>query len=152
MRFTAIPSDLVARYRAGGPDANGQVPERHVASGSGNPCRHCLDQVSEGAPMLVLAHRPFVSVQPYAEVGPIFLCGDECAQGGSEALPAMLTSSEYIVRGYGVDERIIYGTGGVVPTGQIKVRAAELLADPAVAFVHIRSAKNNCFQCRVERA
>ena len=64
----------------------------------------------------------------------------------------MLTSADYIVRGYGADERIIYGTGGVVPTEQIKARAAELLADSAVAFVHIRSAKNNCFQCRVERA
>jgi hypothetical protein len=151
MRFTAIPTDLVAAYRAGGPDANGQVPERHVASGSGNPCRHCLGQVPEGAPMLVLAHRPFASVQPYAEVGPIFLCGEECARGGGEALPAMLTSADYIVRGYGADERILYGTGGVIATGQIKMRAAELLADPAVAFVHIRSAKNNCFQCRVER-
>jgi hypothetical protein len=152
MRFTAIPTDLVAAYRAGGPDANGQVPERDVASGSGNPCRHCLGQVPEGAPMLVLAHRPFATVQPYAEVGPIFLCGDDCAQGGGEDLPAMLTSAEYIVRGYGADERILYGTGGVIATGQIKMRAAELLADPAVAFVHIRSAKNNCFQCRVERA
>lgn len=151
MRFTAIPTDTVARYRAGGPDANGQPPERTLAKGTGNPCRHCLRQVPEGAPMLVLAHRPFATIQPYAEIGPIFLCGDDCPRGGGHDLPVMLSSSDYILRGYGRDERILYGTGGVVPTARIKTRAAELLADPAVAFVHIRSARNNCFQCRVDR-
>jgi hypothetical protein len=151
MRFTAIPTDQVRRYRAGGPDANGQPPERTVATGTGNPCRHCLSMIPEGAPMLVLAHRPFTTLQPYAEVGPLFLCADDCPQGGGADLPAMLSSPDYIVRGYGADERILYGTGGVVPTAAIPARAAELLADPRVAFVHIRSAKNNCFQCRVDR-
>ncbi len=151
MKFTAIPTDQVRRYRAGGPDANGQPPERTVATGTGNPCRHCLSMIPEGAPMLVLAHRPFTTLQPYAEVGPLFLCGDECPQGGGGDLPAMLSSPDYIVRGYCADERILYGTGGVVPTAAIPARAAELLADPRVAFVHIRSAKNNCFQCRMDR-
>ena len=26
-----------------------------------------------------------------------------------------------------------------------------LLADPRVAYVHVRSARNNCFQCRIDR-
>ena len=28
---------------------------------------------------MVLAYRPFATVQPYAETGPIFLCKEECA-------------------------------------------------------------------------
>lgn len=151
MHFTAMSTDDARRYRAGGPDANGQPPERVVADGLGNPCRHCLSMIPEGAPMLVLAHRPFTTLQPYAEVGPVFLCAGDCPQGGSSDLPAMLASPDYIVRGYGPDERIVYGTGGVVPTCSIPARAADLLADPRVAFVHIRSARNNCFQCRVDR-
>ena len=71
--------------------------------------------------------------------------------GGGEDLPAMLAAPDYIVRGYGVDDRIVYGTGGVVATGAIPARAGELLADDRVAYVHVRSARNNCFQCRVER-
>ncbi len=151
IRFTPIPTDIVRHYQAGGADANGQTPERQLATGTGNPCRHCLQMVPEGAGMLVLAHRPFPAPQPYAELGPIFLCADACQAGGGTALPAMLASPEYIVRGYGADDRIIYGTGGVVPTPAIPERAAELLADPKVAYVHIRSARNNCYQVRIDR-
>jgi hypothetical protein len=151
MRFTAIPTDQVCAWRAGAPDANGQKAERHRAAGTGNPCRHCLGMIPQGAGMLVLAHRPFATVQPYAEVGPIFLCAEDCQAGGGPDLPAMLASDSYILHGYGADERIVYGTGGVVETARIAARAAELLADPGIAFVHVRSARNNCFQCRVDR-
>ena len=56
------------------------------------------------------------------------------------------------MRGYGADDRIVYGTGGVVATPDIPGRAGTLLADPAIAYVHVRSAANNCYQCRIERA
>ncbi len=151
IRFQPIPTDLVRALQAGAPDANGQPPERHVAEGGGNPCRHCLALIPEGAGMLVLAHRPFPALQPYAEVGPIFLCADACAAGGGAALPAMLSSEDYIVRGYSDGDRIVYGTGGVVATEAIAARAGALLADARVAYVHVRSARNNCFQVRVER-
>lgn len=152
IRFTPIPTDIVRAYQAGGPDANGQVPERHVSDGGGNPCRHCLGLIPKGAGMLILAHRPFPAPQPYAELGPIFLCADPCAARGGNDLPAMLTSADYITRGYGADDRIVYGTGAVTPTASIPARAAQLLADPRVAYVHVRSARNNCFQCRIDRA
>lgn len=122
-----------------------------MSDGGGNPCRHCLRMIPEGAGMLVLAHRPFGALQPYAETGPIFLCADACAAGGGEEVPEILASPDYILRGYGPDERIVYGTGGVVPTGRIAARAEEVLAMPGVAFVHVRSARNNCFQVRMER-
>ena len=108
--------------------------------------------IPEGVAMLVLAHRPFGAVQPYAETGPIFLCADECTAGGGAELPEMLASSDYILRGYGADERIVYGTGGVVPTARFPARAEEVLGMPGVDFVHVRSARNNCFQVRIERA
>jgi hypothetical protein len=151
MRFVAIPTEIARAYQAGGPDANGQRPEHKVSDGGGNPCRHCLRMIPEGAGMLVLAHRPFPAPQPYAEVGPIFLCAGPCAAGGGEGLPEVLAAPDYIVRGYGADDRIVYGTGGVVATDRIASRARELLADARVAYVHVRSARNNCFQCRIER-
>lgn len=80
--FTAIPTEIARAYQAGGPDANGQPPERHISDGGGNPCRHCLGLIPKGAKMLVLAHRPFPNPQPYAEIGPIFLCASSCAAGG----------------------------------------------------------------------
>jgi hypothetical protein len=150
MRFAPIPTDIARAFQAGAPDANGQTPERTVSDGDGNPCRHCLAMIPEGRGMLILGYRPFPAPQPYAEVGPIFLCADPCTAGGGAALPAMLASPDYILRGYGPDDRIVYGTGAVTPTGQIMARAAELLADPRVDYVHVRSARNTCFQLRIE--
>jgi len=151
IRFTPIPTETVRALQAGGPDANGQLPEQHVSDGGGNPCRHCLAMIPEGAGLLILSHRPFPAPQPYAEVGPIFLCADPCQPGGGEAVPQMLASPDYIVRGYGGDDRIVYGTGEVVPTPLIPALAATLLADARVAYVHVRSARNNCYQCRIDR-
>jgi hypothetical protein len=64
----------------------------------------------------------------------------------------MLNSSDYIVRGYDAGDRIVYGTGAVTPTAEIVSRAQELLERPDIAYVHVRSARNNCFQCRIDRA
>lgn len=150
LRFVPIPTEIARAYQTGGADSYGLLPERQVSDGGGNPCRHCLRMIPKGAGMLVLAHRPFGALQPYAETGPIFLCADACAAGGGVEVPEILASPDYILRGYGADERIVYGTGGVVPTGWIAERAAELLADARVEFVHVRSARNNCFQLRVE--
>ena len=102
--------------------------------------------------MLVLAHRPFPALQPYAELGPIFLCADACAAGGGAQVPAVLASADYIVRGYGANDRIVYGTGAVVPTAAIMTEAEARLADPDIAYVHVRSARNNCYQVRIDRA
>ena len=67
-------------------------------------------------------------------------------------MPPMLTSRDYIVRGYSAENRILYGTGAVVPNADIPAYAQDLLAREDVAYLHIRSARNNCYQCRVERA
>ena len=149
--FTPIDTEIVRAYQAGGADANGQMPERHISDGDGIPCRHCLKVTPKGAGYLVLAHRPFPELQPYAELGPIFLCADPCEAGGGADWPEVLDSPDFIVRGYSAADRIVYGTGGVIATDQIINRAEILLADPAVAYVHVRSARNNCYQVRIDR-
>jgi len=152
IRFTPIPTETARHYQAGGTDAYGAVPERAVSDGAGVPCRHCLGTVPAGRPYLIVAHRPFETLQPYAETGPIFLCADACAPAaGSADLPDILGSPQYIVRGYDAGERIVYGTGGVVATTDIPERAEALLARPDIAYVHVRSAANNCFQVRIDR-
>lgn len=154
LRYEALDSDLVRRLRAGGPDANGQPPERGaISDGHGVPCRHCLRDVPEGAEYLILAHRPFPRPQPYAEVGPIFLCAQDCeAWAGAGVPPILTTSRDYLLKGYGADDRIRYGTGRVVPRDEVVVYAEALLDDHEVAYVDVRSARNNCFQLRIRRA
>ena len=103
LHFTPVPTDILCAWQAGGPGANGQVPDRNLSDGDGTPCRHCLRLIPDGA--------------------------------------ALLTPGN----------RIIYGSGAVVPLEKIAGRAEVRLADPRVADVHVRSARNNCYQVRIDR-
>jgi hypothetical protein len=154
LRYKPMPSDLAARYRHREPDAYGLTPELHVSDGQGMPCRHCLANIAKGDGYLILAYRPFPELQPYAETGPIFLHAEQCeAYAGGEAVPPILTTSkDYLLRGYSTGDRIVYGTGAITPVDDIEAQAAELLQRSEVAYIHVRSARNNCYQCRIERA
>ncbi|AZO08149.1 MULTISPECIES: DUF1203 domain-containing protein [unclassified Mesorhizobium] len=153
IQFKALPTEAVRSLQRGGPDAYGLAPERRISDGDGVPCRHCLKNVAAGERYLILAYRPFPRLQPYAETGPIFLHAHECeAAAEVDALPEMLESSDYIVRGYGRDDRIVYGSGGVGPTSDIAARSERLFERDDIAYIHVRSARNNCYQCRIDRA
>jgi hypothetical protein len=149
--FVPLDPALVARWRAGGVDANGKPSLRAVSDGAGVPCRVTLALVPAGHPYLILAHRPFAGLTPWAETGPIFVAAAGEPAEPSPRLPAFLTSPQYLLRGYDAGERIVYGTGTLTPTARIPQVAADLLARPEVAFVHLRSATNGCFHVRIER-
>jgi hypothetical protein len=151
--YSAISSDQVRAYQGGGRDANGQIPERQISDGQGNPCRHCLDLIPEGAEMLVLAHRPFEGLHAYAETGPIFLCARPCARYETkpDMPPVLSAGSEFLLKGYGRDDRIVYGTGAVISSDKMQSYADAVFNDPKVAYIHVRSARNNCYQARIDR-
>lgn len=153
LRFVALSTETIDAFQKGAVDANGHLPERHISAGDGVPCRHCLQDVPEGQPFLVLAYRPFPEPQPYAEVGPIFLHADPCPRypETSDLPPIALERERFLIRGYSADNRIVYGTGQMVETTTLTEAAAQLLARPEVAYIHMRSATNSCYQCRIER-
>lgn len=147
-----IPTDQVEALRGGGPDANGQAPLIRVSHGAANPCRHCLQLIADGDEKLVLSYRPFTSLQPYAESGPIFLHRHACRRYEAFGLPAWFSYMDAaLIRGYDRDDWIRYDTGQVVRGPELADTAPQILAREDVAYVHIRS-KFNCFQCRVDRA
>ena len=147
-----LPSEYAKSMRAGGLDANGQVATKRSAEGLANPCRHCLQPIAPGESKLILAYRPFDKLQPYAEVGPIFLHERDCPRYESDHLPGWFQYLQpALVRGYGHDDWIRYETASVLPGEELEEACKTILADPQVAYVHIRS-KYNCFQCRVDRA
>ncbi len=151
--FTALPTEIARAYQNGAPDAYGNPPERQIADDGGYQCRHCLTIIPPGAPMLLVAHRPFDTLDAYAETGPVFVCADTCTGfGTSGTIPETLKASpDYLVKAYGQDDRIIYGTGKVVPAGDLVARAAELFENAGVAYLHVRSSRNNCYQARIDR-
>lgn len=151
-RVTALPTHVVRALQAGGADAYGAAPEHAISDGHANPCRHCLRDIPKGADMLILAYRPFDSLHPYAETGPIFLCAESCTRGHGAQLPEILTTSpDYLIKGYALNDRIIYGTGAIVPSDDLTAYAEQVMQNPEVTYMHIRSARNNCYLARLDR-
>ncbi len=150
IQFHPLPTDEVRALQSGGPDFWGNRAERATSDGSGIPCRHCMAHVPAGEDYLIAAYRPFPTAQPYAEVGPIFLCARPCeAPAPSAQIPQFLSSPAYLLKGYTADYRIRYGTGAIIATADIPRAAEAILTDPEVAFVDVRSARNNCFHTRI---
>lgn len=147
--YQGLSAEQAQHYRADGVDAYDVTPEHAVSGGSGYPCRRCLRNIPKGSAMRILAHRPFSNVQPYAETGPIFLCADACERDGTALPPVLTTSPEYLVKGYGHDERIVYGTGAIVPSADIPSYADMLFKRGDIRFVDVRSARNNCWLVRI---
>jgi hypothetical protein len=154
LQFQALPTAMAEGIQSGMDDANGQPPERHISDGQGNPCRHCLMDIPEGEPFLVFAHRPFPTSQPYAVVGPIFLHAETCERYDRAAgVPAIITDRDkLLIRGYGDDNRIVYGSGQVIASGDVAETAAKMFERPEIAYIHLRSSSYNCYTCRIDRA
>jgi len=154
VRFVSMPNQEAEAFWAGGPDANGQKPEVHISDGSGVPCRHCQEDVIEGKSYLILAYRPFPEAQPYAETGPIFLHAEPCAryEENGRTPESYLKYESYLLKGYGADDRIVYGTGQHVPPKNMRDAVARIFERDDVRYVHVRSSLNNCFTCRIDRA
>lgn len=153
VRYIPIQKQQADYLRNGGLDANGKKPEIEISNGNLNPCRCCLKNIEKGKPMLVLSHRPFSGPQPFAETGPIFICAEECSEyAAKDEIPSVLLDNPtYLIRGYKTNERIAYGTGKVVIKEDLETELKQLLEKDQIAFAHVRSASNNCFQCKAER-
>ena len=153
IKFTSIPTSEAAGYWNGGLDAYGKLPERHISDGSGIPCRHCQQDVAKEDIYLILAHCPFPNLHAYAETGPIFLHVQACQRYPEIAkTPDMfLKRDRFLLKGYSKDDRIVYGTGQIVQSAEVDEKAADILTRDDVSYVHVRSALNNCFSCRIDR-
>jgi len=151
--FEPMDQATAAHLRENGPDSYDNPPERRISDGAGVPCRCCMRFVAPGEAYLVAAWRPFVTLHAYAETGPVFLHAEPCAPDpiGPDSLPEFLQSPDYILRGYDADERIVYGTGGVIRREAIRERLTHLLSRPGIEAVHIRSSRNNYYHCKAVR-
>lgn len=64
----------------------------------------------------------------------------------------VLKRKAHLIKGYGANDRIVYGTGKIVPSNDLDAEAAAILNRDDVAYVHVRSSVNNCYTCRIDRA
>jgi hypothetical protein len=157
--FTVLPIAPAVAAELRRRDDLGNVPQVVVDSAGGSPLRCCLRASRPGEALVLASYAPIrrwarrtgVDAAAYDEVGPVFLHAQPCDGPSSDGYPEDFRGAPRVLRAYGADGRIV--GGDLVPAeGDPERVIDDLLADPAVAFVHVRALVFGCFTFAVERA
>jgi hypothetical protein len=150
--YRAIDPQRLDAMRRQGADEFGNPWERRDAEGW-EPLRCCLRRAGQGAAIALIGYTPWQLpwTTPWSEAGPVFVCFEGC--GGYPAMdvyPPALRDQHALLNPFD-------GTGGrayehitVVEPDEDHERAVrEVLAQPDVSFLHVRSATAQCFTFEV---
>ena len=163
----AVPQADLRRWREQGHDDYGH-PLILRRGDAGNPLRCCLRDSTEEDAIVLVSYAPVRRSMewlgatgstgstggcssPYDEVGPIFVHATECSGPEDDAAyPAVWVSRPQVLRAYDAAGSIVGGL--LLQPGDDRDEAArELLADPAVAFVHSRNVVYGCYMLELSR-
>jgi hypothetical protein len=118
---------------------------------TGYPCRVSLVDADVGDELLLLPFEHLSTASPYRASGPVYVrARARRAVLEPGEVPPYVTRRLMSLRAYDandmmVDAEVCEGSG-------VRATLERLLADDAVAFVHLHNAKRGCFSCRADRA
>lgn len=140
--FELSDAELAARHHA----------RRVVADASpGYPCRVSLVDAAPGETLLLLPFAHLDVDSPFRASGPIFVRANVAtAAPPAGTVPPMFRTRLLSVRAYDLGGML--RAGDIADGTALEGKLAELLADPAVAFVHLHAARNGCYFGRADRA
>lgn len=139
---TAVRETLVA-------PGYGHPAHVEVATGYG-PCRACLCTFREGVDERVLfTHDAFAGVEGYPSPGPVFIHRDACEPWRGDGFPPEVAALPLMLEAYGAGRWLV--AREPARGAQVEPAVARLLANPAVAYLHVRNAEAGCYIARVER-
>ena len=123
------------------------VADRHP----GFPCRVTLEDAEPGERLLLLSYEHQPAASPYRSAGPIFVRETAAATFDRPGtVPPALRTRLLSVRAY--DEADMMIDAEVVDGADLDPLLTDLLASPAVAYLHIHNAKRGCFAAQAVRA
>ncbi len=151
-RTLPLPTRIAERVRqTGKAPGYGHPALRSVAPSDGyGPCRHCLRRTQEGEGRLLFNYNPYFEMaEEVPVVGPIFIHEAPCEAFVGEGYPGELRGLPLVAEGH------LHGGAGTLnhrlDPEDPEAALANLLADPAVAFITLRNAEAGCFVARIER-
>jgi hypothetical protein len=113
-------------------------------------CRVCLKLSKPDEGVILIAHRPFASKQPYAETGPVFIHERECTPYTDvRNYPVEFPHHDVVLRAYDEGDRIV--DAEVVGERQVERVIADLFENQAITYMHARNLAYGCFMFRIER-
>lgn len=116
----------------------------------GFPCRVSLEDAAVGDELLLLPFEHLSARSPYRASGPVYVrARARRAVLEPGVVPRYVTRRLMSVRAYDASDMMV--AGEVCEGADVHATLERLMADDAVAFIHLHNAKRGCFSCRVER-
>ena len=116
----------------------------------GFPCRVSLVDAELGEELLLLPFEHLSARSPYRASGPVYVrARARRAVLEPGVVPPYVTRRLMSVRAYDASDMMV--AGEVCEGADVHATLERLMADHAVAFIHLHNAKRGCFSCRVER-
>jgi hypothetical protein len=145
VRFTPIDPDRLAAMRTAGEDEFGNPWTPFPAEGW-EPLRCCLRPATDGEPIVLITYSPWTAPSPWMEAGPVFVHASRCAGYGTTGrYPDALGDGRRMINPFDHAGARAYDHITFVETGDDHEAAVrKVLAEPSVAFVHVRSASAGC--------
>ena len=116
----------------------------------GFPCRVSLEDAAVGDELLLLPFEHLSARSPYRASGPVYVrARARRAVLEPGVVPPYVTRRLMSVRAYDASDMMV--AGEVCEGADVHATLQRLVADDAVAFIHLHNARRGCFSCRVER-
>lgn len=143
----AIDHARLDHVRRNGTDGHGNRLAPFAAAGRNEPLRCCLRNAEAGEQITLISYAPFDHASVWTEVGPVYIHADRC--GGyapTGRLPAQLATGPRVLRTYRADDSMSYDHNTVVADRRgLEPVVAQLLREPDVNTVHVRTLAPQCF-------
>lgn len=143
----AIDPGRLNVIRAAGVDGHGNSVRPFPAGGYGEPLRCCLRYAEADERIALISFAPFDHPSVWTEVGPVYIHAGTCdGYRATDRLAAQLATGPRVLRTYRADNTMDYGHNTVVTdTADLEPILQDLLAQPQVTTVHVRTLAPQCF-------
>ena len=151
-RLVGLAAENFEPFFAMGDDELAALGARRVVADEspGFPCRVSLADAEVGDELLLLPFEHLSARSPYRASGPVFVrARARRAVLEPGMIPPYVTRRLMSVRAYDANDMMV--AGEVCEGAGVHATLERLMADGAVAYIHLHNAKRGCFSCRVER-
>ena len=150
-KAVAIPSEMAEAVRSTMKSPKYGFPaHREVAAGRA-PCRHCLELVKLNEEELILfTMDAFHGLDVPPSPGPVYIHAEQCARyEGAGSIPETYRGRLLTLEAFGADRKLVDEVR-TANSNEEKL-AGELLQNPTVEYINVRSTEAGCFLFRLER-
>ena len=147
----AIPTEMAETVRSTMKSPKYGFPaHREVAAGRA-PCRHCLELVKLNREELILfTMDAFHGLDVPPSPGPVYIHAEQCKRyAGNGSIPETYRGRLLTLEAFGADRKLLVEVRAT-DSNEEKL-AGELLQNPAVEYINVRSTEAGCFLFRLER-